>query len=247
MPREWDAKTYDNLRLPHEQWGRRVAERLAATGFHGDDRVLDAGCGTGRDADLLRKRWPGIYLVALDGSQRMLDVARERLGTDRVEYRHADLGQPLNLGTPVDAVVSVAAFHWVRDHDALFAHLAEAMRAGATLTSDCGGRGNVAAVNAAIGRVTGRPNDEWQFADAESTRARLERAGFDVKSCELRADPFRIDDPTTLEAFLGSVVLGSYLAELPASEHADFVSQVRLALEEPVIDYVRLEIDAVRR
>lgn len=247
MPREWDAKTYDELRLPHEEWGRRVVERLAATGLRGDELVLDAGCGTGRDAELLRKRWPGIRLIALDGSRRMLDVARERLGPDGVEYRHADLARPLDLDTPVDAVVSVAAFHWVRDHDALFGSLARAMRVGATLTSDCGGRGNVAAVNAAIARVTGVPNDEWQFADAQDTRTRLERAGFEVVRCELRADPFRIDDPRTLDAFLGSVVLGTYLAALPGSEHPEFVSQVRLALEEPVIDYVRLEIDAVLR
>ena len=35
-----------------------------------------------------------------------------------------------------DSVMSVAAFHWVPDHVALFATLAEAMRPGAQLVSD---------------------------------------------------------------------------------------------------------------
>lgn len=245
MPREWDATTYDALTLPHEQWGRLVVERLAGTGLRGDERVLDAGCGTGRDAALLRERWPMLALVALDGSQQMLDVARERLGED-VDYLLADLAQPLDLDEPVDAVVSVAAFHWVPDHEALFAHLAAVMRPGATLTSDCGGRGNVLGVNAAIARVVGEPDDEWEFADAEGTRARLVGAGFDVRRVGLRADPFRVEDPDVLERFLASVVLGSYLLDLPADEHAGFVGDVRRALDEPVVDYVRLEIDAVR-
>ena len=35
-----------------------------------------------------------------------------------------DLGQPLPIDGPVDAVLSTATFHWVPDHDALFANLA---------------------------------------------------------------------------------------------------------------------------
>lgn len=250
MPREWDASTYDSLVLPHEQWGRRVIERLAGTGLRGDERVMDAGCGTGRGAALLRERWPQVELVAVDGSEQMLDLARERLGGRDVTYLHADLSRPLppqGVGGRVDAVISVAAFHWIEDHEALFTHLAAVLRPGGRLVSDCGGRGNVTAVNAAIARVAGEADDEWEFADAQETSARLQDAGFDVVRCELRPDPFRIEDPATLQAYLGSVVLGSYLVDLAQSAQHEFVSSVRRALEQPVIDYVRLEIDAVRR
>lgn len=247
MPREWDASTYDSLVLPHEQWGRRVVDRLAATGFADGARVIDAGCGTGRDAALVRARWPGAEIVAVDGSQRMLDIARDRLGATSVTYLLADLERPLTLSEPVDAVISVAAFHWIENHDALFANLADVMCAAAPLISDCGGRGNVVGVNAAIAQVTGEPDGEWQFADADGTRLRLERAGFEVASCVLRPDPFRVEDPDVLEAYLASVVLGSYLIERSAEDQRAFVRAVREALAEPVLDYVRLEIDAVRR
>ncbi|GEP37885.1 hypothetical protein NPS01_15480 [Nocardioides psychrotolerans] len=243
-PREWDATTYDALTLPHEQWGRGVLDRLRLTG---DEVVLDAGCGTGRDAAALRGRWPDARLVALDGSQQMLDVARTRLGDKRVSYVHADLMEPLPIAEPVDAVMSVAAFHWVPDHDLLLTHLAAVMRPGARLVSDCGGRGNVADVTRAIASVTGGAPSDWEFADDGSTRSRLENAGFEVEDVRLRVDPFRCDDVAVLETYLATVVLGSHLDGLPAEEHEGFVRQVRLALTEPVIDYVRLEIEAVRR
>lgn len=241
--REWDAASYDALPLPHVAWGQRVLDRM---GLAGDELVLDAGCGTGRDAAALLERWPGVRVVGIDGSQQMLDQARERLG-EQATLVHADLTEPLPLAEPVDAVMSVAAFHWIRDHAGLFAHLRAVMRPGATLTTDCGGRGNVAIVNRALARVTGEDHDGWEFAGEDDTRARLTGAGFEVRSVVLRPDPFRCDDADVLERYLATVVLGSKLDALPEAERPGFVTEVRRAMDEPVVDYVRLEIDAVSR
>src|SRR5579875_3682384 len=54
-PREWDAAAYDALPLPHERWGRRV---LGSLPLRGDECVLDAGAGTGRDTAALLGRLP---------------------------------------------------------------------------------------------------------------------------------------------------------------------------------------------
>ena len=43
-PREWNATSYERVSGPQEQWGRDVLDRLE---LDGDERVLDAGCGTG--------------------------------------------------------------------------------------------------------------------------------------------------------------------------------------------------------
>ncbi|MBZ5741148.1 class I SAM-dependent methyltransferase [Nocardioides mangrovi] len=245
--REWDAASYDALPLPHVAWGQRVLDRMELAGLGGDELVLDAGCGTGRDAAALLERWPGVRVVGIDGSQQMLDQARERLG-DRATLVRADLTRPpLPVPEPVDAVMSVAAFHWIQDHAGLFANLRAAMRPGAALTTDCGGRGNVAGVNRALARVTGEEHDGWEFAGEDDTRARLLDAGFEVRSVVLRADPFRCEDADVLERYLATVVLGSKLDALPEADRAGFVRDVRLALDEPVVDYVRLEIDAVAR
>src|SRR5674536_317061 len=89
--------TYDALPLPHVAWGQRVLMRMRLTGT---ERVLDAGCGTGRDAAVLLERLPGIDLVCLDASEQMIEAARERLG-DRATLVVADLTQPLPIA-PVD-------------------------------------------------------------------------------------------------------------------------------------------------
>ncbi|WP_250287589.1 MULTISPECIES: class I SAM-dependent methyltransferase, partial [unclassified Frankia] len=99
MPREWDARGYDSLPLPHEQWGLRTLSRLALAG---GETVLDAGCGTGRDTAALLDRLPHGRVIAVDGSAAMLDRLRARLDgrTDRLEIVHADLARPLHLPGP---------------------------------------------------------------------------------------------------------------------------------------------------
>jgi trans-aconitate 2-methyltransferase len=241
--REWDAATYDGLPLPHVAWGRRVLDRMR---LEGDERVLDAGCGTGRDGEALLERWPGVHLIGIDGSEQMVAQARFRL-RDRAELLVADLTEPLPLTEPVDAVMSVAAFHWITDHDVLLSNLAAVMRPGARLTSDCGGQGQLAVMTAALVEVTGDGKFGTSFKGVDETRASLEGAGFEVQDVRLRPDPLRLDDPELMETYLATVNLGSHLATMPPAEHRPFVRAVREAMTEPVIDYVRLEIDAVRR
>lgn len=246
MPREWNARSYDALPLPHTGWGARVLDGLAARGLSDDARLLDAGCGTGRDAAACLDRWPGIHLVLVDGSTNMLDQARSKLGSS-AEYVRADLLQPIPV-EPVDAVMSVAAFHWVPDHRVLFGNLSEVMRPGAPLVSDCGGDGNVAGVDRALALVMGESAAApWHFADIEETVANLEAAGFEARDVRLRPDPFRCPDPDMLADYLEVVVLGSYLDGLPHDERRSFVRDVQHALPAPEVDYVRLEINAVRR
>ena len=55
MPRDWDARTYDRVADPMTRWGAAVLDRLA---LDGDERVLDAGCGTGRVTEALAERLP---------------------------------------------------------------------------------------------------------------------------------------------------------------------------------------------
>src|SRR4051794_29229018 len=109
--REWNAASYERMSSPQEAMGRDVLDRLD---LRGDERVLDAGCGTGRVTALLVDRLPQGGVVAVDGSQAMVDETRRRFG-DRVEAFAVDL-LDLELARPVDAVLSTATFHWIPDH-----------------------------------------------------------------------------------------------------------------------------------
>ena len=176
----------------------------------------------------------------------MIAQARLRLG-DRAELHVADLTEPLPLAEPVDAVMSVAAFHWITDHDLLFARLGRGDASRRPAHLGLRRAGPARRMTAALVEVTGQGKFGTSFKGVDETRASLEGAGFDVEDVRLRPDPLRLEDPELMEAYLATVNLGSHLATLPEDERRPFVRAVREAMAEPVIDYVRLEIDAVRR
>ena len=244
MARDWDASTYDRVADPQTRWGRAVVDRLR---LGGDERVLDAGCGSGRVTEMLLARLPRGRVVALDGSASMVAEARRRFAGDaRLEYLVADLAQPLPLAEPVDAVLSTATFHWIDDHEALFRHLAAVLRPGGWLVAQCGGAGNVASVREAVRAID--PTLPWRknFAAPEETAARLARAGFVEVRTWLQPEPTSLAPGEPLESFLRTVILGEIIDALPEAQRAPFVHEVARRLPRAEIDYVRLNIDARR-
>jgi trans-aconitate 2-methyltransferase len=244
MPHDWDAATYDRVADPMTRWGASVLDRLP---LRGDERVLDAGCGSGRVTEQLAERLPNGHVIAMDASPAMVEAARERLARfgARVEVVLADLGRPLPAAQ-VDAVLSTAAFHWVPDHDALFRHLAAVLRPGGQLVAQCGGTGNIASVRRAIAATGEAWTGPWHFAGPDDTRQRLEDAGFIEVETWLNDEPTALEPGEPLETYLRTVVLGAHLERLPPEEHVAFVRAVAAGLPAPVIDYVRLNIVAVR-
>jgi trans-aconitate 2-methyltransferase len=245
-PREWDAASYDSLPLPHERWSARL---LASLPLRGDEVVLDAGAGTGRDTAALLQRLPQGHVYAVDGSQAMLARLRDRLAAvppERLTVLAADLRRPLRLPQPVDAVFSVATLHWLPDHPAVFARLRSVLRPGGPLAAEFGGSGNLATVDAAL-RDLGLPsvNGRLTFPTADSTREALASAGFADIDVRLQPDPVELQPAAQLEAFLGTVVLGTVLDPLPEAERPAVVRAVAERLPRPEVDYVRVQVRAV--
>jgi trans-aconitate 2-methyltransferase len=248
MARDWDASTYERLSQPIAAMGVDVLSRLE---LRGDEAVLDAGCGTGKVTAALLERLPRGRVIAVDAAPSMVEEARERLPAT-VDVRQMDL-LDLHLEQAVDAVLSTATFHWIADHDRLFARIRETLKPGGRLVAQCGGKGNVAAVKSAGLAVASRapfaehladwPGD-WHFASPADTEARLLKLGFTDVWCwrtEVRVEP---DDPA---GYLGAICCGSFLERLPADLHEPFVEQVVAALPDPVaLEYVRLNILARR-
>lgn len=243
---EWDAATYDSLPLPHERWGAGVIERLA---LRGDETVVDLGCGTGRDTERLLDELPGGRVVAVDGSVQMLDRLRERLGPrlDRVDVVQADLTQPFPEIVRGNAVMSVATFHWVPDHAALFRRVAGTLPANGRFEAEFGGQGNIAGFLQAVERAGG-PKDEspWGFASREETTEALLGAGFQDVRVRVVEDPAVLERGPQLEAFIATVLLGATLRDMTPDEGRELVRRTAAELPEPVIDYVRMQVTATR-
>jgi trans-aconitate 2-methyltransferase len=217
----------------------------------GDEAVLDAGCGTGRVTELLLERLPRGRVLAVDGSTAMVETARARLDPARVEVICADLLE-LELDQQLDAAISTATFHWIFDHERLFARIRAVLRPGAQFVAQCGGEGNIDRARRIGAELAGRPRYRehigdlgalWHYANVEQTRARLEAAGFAVSACWLEPKP---TTPPRPREFLKTVIFAPYLERLPEPLREAFLDEIEPQLGEPlVLDYVRLNWDAV--
>ena len=143
-------------------------------------------------------------MIAVDASADMIARARSSSRASAPTCAVRSRGLELEPGEQVDAVFSNATFHWVPDHDALFARLAAALRPGGRMSTQCGGEGNVAAVHetallaaADAGlaeHFEGWPRP-WNFAGTEQTEARLRAAGFEQIECWLQPYPVVPEEP----------------------------------------------------
>ena len=244
----WKAEQYDRLEKPHEAWARQVLDRLE---LRGDETILDAGCGSGALTKLLVDLVPNGRVIGTDSSPSMLAKARETLG-ESVELIESDLTE-LRLESPVDVVFSNATFHWVQDHNALFARMFEALKPGGRIEAQCGGEGNIAELERELESLGGderfapylrTERRAWNYASVGDTVLRLGRSGFEGSRAWLEPWPVT---PTEPRLFLETVILQWHLDRLPESLHGEFIDAVLGSIPRPLtIDYVRLNISARR-
>ena len=242
--RDWDAATYDRISDVQVGWALEQLKRLP---LGGEEVVLDAGCGSGRVTAELVRRLPEGRVYGVDVSPSMADHARRALGT-QATILCQDL-VALELPEPVDAVFSNATFHWIHDHDALFAALHEVMKPGARLVAQCGGRGNIDAFRRMAEEVTREEpfasyftqwQRPWNYAGDEETAARLGEAGFSEVNTWL--EPKRVLPDRD---FVKTVCLLPHLSPLPHELQEAFLGRVIECCGEPmVLDYVRLNMTA---
>lgn len=108
----WLTALYDPL---IERWtpaGLMRGAVIEALDLRPGLRLLELGCGPGRLAIEIRRRWPDLTIEALDGDPAILDVARRNAARAGVEivFRRADITRLPDLGIH-DRVYSTLVFH----------------------------------------------------------------------------------------------------------------------------------------
>ncbi|HMK21098.1 MAG TPA: class I SAM-dependent methyltransferase [Terriglobales bacterium] len=253
--KEWNATLYHQISAPQVSWGKKVLSRVS---LRGNERLLDAGCGTGRLTRDLLEALPRGQVVALDVSQNMIDAARTYLAPDfagRVDFVCCDL-LDLPFDGEFDGIFSTASFHWVRDHDRLFRNLYRALRPRGWLIAQCGGGKNLARLLARVQALVDSPayaeyfagyTFPWEYADADTAAERLRRAGFIEVATSLEAAPTSFPSAPEYQRFVESVILRNHLLRIPDSAAREqFLGELtRQAAEDNppfTLDYWRLNL-----
>jgi trans-aconitate methyltransferase len=242
---------------PQTGWGQKVLARLAVGG---DERAIDAGCGSGRLTAALVERLPRGSVIAIDRSWNMLLAARANLRPvfgPRVAFAQVALPD-LPFAETADLVFSTATFHWVSDHPALFAGIFRALRPAGRLHAQCGGGPNLAHAHALAERVMQsapfRPYfaswpGPWEFAAAGTTAERLRAAGFVDVDTNLEEAPTTLASEADYREFVTTVIYHPHLERLPAANLKQaFIDRVTAlaANDTPpfTLDYWRLNMQA---
>lgn len=256
---EWNAESYHRVSEPQTAWGRRVLSRLTV---RGDERVIDAGCGTGRLTGELMHMLPEGRMVAIDRSWNMLLTARANLRPEfgtRISFVRVELPM-LPCTAWADLVFSTATFHWVQDHAMLFREILQSLRPGGRLFAQCGGGPNLAGAHRLAEDIMSREpftahfrnwSGVWEFSTAELAAERLHAAGFIDVATSLEPAPTTLADEASYREFVTTVIYNTHLERLPeATLRAGFIDQVTAlaAAQDPpfTLDYWRLNLEGRR-
>ncbi|HEY6971686.1 MAG TPA: methyltransferase domain-containing protein, partial [Candidatus Angelobacter sp.] len=216
--------------------------------------------GSGRVTAELLRAFPKATVLGVDASANMVEQARKTLAefSGRVSVKQIDLVN-LAIEQEVDVVFSTAVFHWIKDHDRLFANLFRALRPGGLLLAQCGGGPNLSRLRERGERARKQrefaPFFEnwqrvWEYPGPELTAERLRRAGFEQIRTGLEEAPTTLPDEQTFRAFCATITLGPYVERLPEDLQDRFLDQIvrEAAQDNPpfTLDYWRLNIEAHR-
>lgn len=198
----WNPELYESSHAFVWELARDLVALLApAPG----ERILDAGCGTGRiTAEIARA---GASVVGVDNSPAMVERARGNFPS--IPFEIQDL-RSLPYQAEFDAVFSNAALHWVQPAGDAAASIARALKPGGRFVAEFGARGNIQALLEAswqaveamgLGATRVHP---WFYPTIGEYAALLERHGLEVTYAIV------FERPTPLEG--GEEGLGTWYA-----------------------------------
>ena len=96
------------LTMREGRWRRLIVDEIAAVD---PQVVLDVGCGTGTLTIAAAEKMPDVRVVGLDGDRKILDLARRKAGSERVEWLEGLADELPFADGEVDAVMTSLVFH----------------------------------------------------------------------------------------------------------------------------------------
>lgn len=219
---EWNSTLYDNKHDFVAEYGKGLLEFVPQ---NAKQTILDLGCGTG----ILTAQLAGLCdrIVGVDGSENMIDKAREEFGD--IEFQVCD-ALALPFEKEFDVVFSNAVFHWISDHDVLLKNIHKALKPKGVLVCEFGASGNIATIECAFAEACNSLGygyeAKFNFPTAGDFGKLLEDNGFIIDRI------YDYDRPTVLRD--GEQGLVNWMKQFYASELEVMPEQVQAMVFEKV-------------
>lgn len=211
------------------------------------ETIVDLGCGTGELTKELADRGSSVF--GIDADPNMIDKAQEQF--PQLEFAVAD-ARTFQVDTPVDAIFSNAALHWIPDAEPLVESISKALKPGGRFVAEFGGKGNVYHIENFLSKHTGAATP-WYFPSIAEYSSLLEKYGLETTSASL------FDRPTPLnedKKGLRNWILmfgGTFTAGMDEKELDELLSKAELELRDQlykddqwIADYRRIRITAAK-
>ena len=238
----WDACTYDQVSyLVQYKWGQQMLEWRK---WHGNEIVMDAGCGSGLLTKQLAKKVPRGKVYAVDIDSNMIKQDRNNLqsfhNVEIIQSSFIDIKLPQRL----DVIFSNSALHWIQDHRKAFQTFWEMLRpmnnnirdinnkdtaangniGSGQLLIQCGGDGNLQQIIKLLERMTHLDQfrayftdwrQSWYFARPDETDKLLKEIGYENRRVYSNRDCTILPNRRVYSRFIKTVVAKPYLECLP--------------------------------
>jgi trans-aconitate methyltransferase len=240
----WDPQRYQTGHSYVWKHGEELVDLLAA---RPSERIVDLGCGSGQLTARIAEG--GAIVIGIDRSPDM--IAEARANFPAIEFRVAD-ATTFQVESPVDAVFSNAALHWVKDAHSAIASVRRALKPNGRFVLEMGGHGNTGHLLNLVREVAGPVESPWFFPTVGEYSTLLEAQGFEIRFATLFDRPTEIDGENGLEDWL--MMFGAaFFAAMNESEAqearravADRMRATNYRDGRWILDYRRLRVQAVR-
>ena len=213
--------------------------------WHGNEIVMDAGCGTGLLTRDLAKKVPSGKVYAVDIDSNMIEQARINLRCfDNVEIVESSFTD-VKILRKVDVIFSNSAFHWVQDHGKAFQCFWDMLKptkshkidvgnyssrsdSSGQLLIQCGAYGNLQRMITVLERIAHSSQfkayftdwkQPWHFAKPNETDKLLEEAGYVNRNVYSTKDSVVFPNLDVYTKFIKTVIMKSYLEQLSVSNN----------------------------
>lgn len=122
----WASQYDTNDNKTRDLEGQALRSSLADISF---DKCLEIGCGTGKNTEWLIQK--AKQITAIDLSDEMLAKAKQKINSDRVNFKQADITKAWTFSTgPYDLVSFSLVLEHIENLDHIFQEVAKSLNAG---------------------------------------------------------------------------------------------------------------------